>query len=102
VELSDSIAIAPLASMSKDAIRFLLDLGDDEAGEGSWASLACWTGLVGAKDRSSWILLLLRSDRGDSISSMGECKEALSPTCMFDRTYLRGMLKNVATGGTEE
>jgi hypothetical protein len=62
----------------------------------------CWTGLVVVEERSSWILLLLRSDRADSISSTGESKEALSPTCIFDLTYLRGMLKNVATGGTEE
>lgn len=98
VGLSDPAGSVPLASKSKEAIRFLLALGEDDAGEGSWSSLV----FVVADDRSSWILLLLRSDRGESMSSSRELKEALSPTCMFDLTYLRGMLKNVATGGTEE
>lgn len=98
MDLSPPAESAPLIASSKDAILFLLDCGDGEAGEGSCSSLVRCTGLEVDVERVSWALLLLRGLREGFSASIGE-REALSPTCMVDLTYLLGILKNVATGG---
>jgi hypothetical protein len=72
-----------LTSLSKEATRFLLALGEDGAGDGGWSGLGV------QEARSSWILLLMCSARVSFLST-GTCKEALSPAFMFDLTYRLG------------
>lgn len=102
IGLSLSIDSLPFTSTSKLVeSRFLVARGEVAIGDGRPSSLVRWTGLEAGAIRLSWILLLFRKFREQSTPSIGEC-EASSSICMFDLTYLLGMLKNVATGGVGE